>query len=98
MNNKNIAKEDINYGFMLIKHGKEAFCPFQPPIPTQGTMGGMGLMRLPCCTLCPLASLNEEKNIYKTVCGGFENKIDVTIEKIIPTKPMHIIGADVNNG
>lgn len=92
MSSKNVAKENPNYGFMLMKDGKESFCPYQPPVPTQGTMGGMNLMRLPCCTICPLASLNEETNMYKTVCGGFANVFEVVVEKIAPEKSLHIIG------
>lgn len=53
-------KETPNYGYVLFKDGKESFCPFQQPVATQG-MGGMGLMRLPCCTNCPMANLVEEE-------------------------------------
>lgn len=52
-------KENPNYGNVLFKDGKEVFCPFQPPVATQG-MGGMGLMRLPCCTNCLHANLEED--------------------------------------
>lgn len=53
-------KENASYGNVLFKDGKEVFCPFQQPVATQG-MGGMGLMRLPCCTNCPHANLEEDK-------------------------------------
>jgi hypothetical protein len=55
-------------------------------------MGGMGLMRLPCCTICPLASLDEDKAIYTTNCGASKNEIKVLVEKIAPEKSLHIIG------
>jgi len=58
-----------SYGFVLIKHSKEALCPYQQPIPTQG-IGGMGLMRLPCSTLCALANMDEIAQEYTAGCSG----------------------------
>lgn len=78
------ARFDANYGHVLVKDGKEAFCPYQQPIPTQG-IGGMALMRMPCSTLCPKAKIKEEfttgHKFYVVGCasngdsGDFEYKL-----------------------
>lgn len=75
-------KEDKNYGNVLFKDGRESFCPFQQPVATQG-MGGVGLMRLPCCTNCTLANLEkEEQTIYDIASGQKTAADNVVLEKI----------------
>jgi hypothetical protein len=65
---------DPNYGHVLVKDDKESFCPFQQVVPTQG-IGGMGLMRLPCSSICPKAKVKklelDEKYEYEysVLCG-----------------------------
>jgi hypothetical protein len=68
-------KFDPNYGHVLLKEDKEAFCPYQQVIPTQG-IGGMGLMRLPCSSICPKVKLKKIDEIeanyefeYSVMCG-----------------------------
>jgi hypothetical protein len=71
--------ENPNYGNVLVKDGKETFCPFQPPIPMPGENGGFTLMRLPCSTNCPHASLDEDTNEYVITCT--EQTVVFKIEK-----------------
>jgi hypothetical protein len=86
------ARYDNNYGYVLVKDGREAFCPYQQPIPTQG-IGGMGLMRLPCSTLCPQARIKinsefidgilTEQAHYEVGCSKTEYKISNPYLKIV---------------
>jgi len=83
------ARYDANYGHVLVKDGREAFCPYQQPIPTQG-IGGMGLMRLPCSTLCPKATIVNvgefldgvytEQSYYKVGCSSNKTEYKINIE------------------
>lgn len=84
MNHKFEVREDKNYGNVLFKDGRETFCPFQQPVPTQG-MGGMGLMRLPCSTNCPLANLENEKQEIYDVSNGTSSVSDNVLEKVFYT-------------
>lgn len=61
--------KSTNQGNVLFKDGNEAFCPFQQPLPTQG-ISGVGLMRMPCSTNCPMAYLEEESNEVHEVTTG----------------------------
>ncbi len=84
------ARYDANYGHVLVKDGKEAFCPHQQPIPTQG-IGGMGLMRLPCSTLCPKATIRTtgefvdgiyvEQTYYLVGCSSNKTEYKVNIQE-----------------
>jgi hypothetical protein len=78
MKDKYTIKKDTNNGNVLVKNGIDTFCPYQSaiPVPIQSAMGGMSLnlVRMPCSTNCPFASIvsdTEEKNaIYNTSCNG----------------------------
>jgi hypothetical protein len=89
------ARYDANYGYVLLKHGKESFCPYQQPLPTQG-IGGMGLMRFPCSTLCPQAKIKTnsefvdgiitEQTYYEVGCSKTEYKINAVNKTNIDEK------------
>lgn len=84
MNIKVSLKADPNYGYVLVKDGQEAFCPFQQPLPMQGKVGGMSLLRLPCCTVCPKATLTTLPLgglLYSTDCGAEATAYTVEVEK-----------------
>ena len=53
---------------VLMINGIQSFCPFVDPIPMQGQVGQIQLMRLPCNTACPHASVNEKE--YCITCSG----------------------------
>lgn len=53
---------------VLMINGIQSFCPFVDPIPVQSQMGQMQIMRLPCNTACPHATVNEEE--YCITCTG----------------------------
>jgi hypothetical protein len=57
------AKESI-----LEINGLQSVCPFVSAIPVQGQMGQVQIMRLPCSTLCPHASIYGET--YLMTCSG----------------------------
>lgn len=46
-------KENQNNDKVLFINGKEAFCPFAQPIKVPNSVGGIGIMRLPCQSGCP---------------------------------------------
>jgi len=83
--------DNPNYGSVLVKDGKETFCPFQPPIPMPGENGGFTLMRLPCSTNCPQARIYEELNEYEITCTHqkvvykFERQVEEEEEKKVFT-------------
>lgn len=81
MTHKYEIRDDKNYGSVLIKDGRETFCPFQPPVATQG-MGGMGLMRLPCSTNCPHANLKIQKNEVFEVTSNSMVQADSILENV----------------
>lgn len=73
---KGQQQEDI-----LFVDGKQSICPFTAPIPFQGNMGQLQIMRMPCCTLCPHAKMTE--NTWKISCGA--EILSFTLEKEEPT-------------
>ena len=90
--NNNVAAQHENYGYMLMKDGKESFCPFQQLFAYQTNLGGLGYTSRPCCTICPMASLDIEKGIYTTNCGASKNQFQVTVQNLPPVTTPHIIG------
>jgi len=60
--------ENPNYGNVIVKDGKETFCPFQPPIPMPGENGGFTIMRLPCSTSCPQCNIIDDL-VIEITCG-----------------------------
>ena len=70
-------------GTILVKDGKECYCPFVQPIITPGSMGGVQIMRMPCTTGCPHANYNEFKTTAQDVkefvitCTGTEQVFDI---------------------
>lgn len=57
-----------NSGYVLFIDGQESACPYQPPMMGQSPMGGAPqLVRIPCCTRCPLARITDG---YKTNAEG----------------------------
>ena len=41
--------------------GIQSVCPFTQPLMAQGNMGQVQILRMPCTSACPLASLSETK-------------------------------------
>ena len=54
---------------VLMINGIQSFCPFVDPIPMQGQVGQIQLMRLPCNTACPHARV-DDRNTYHITCSG----------------------------
>lgn len=68
---KGQQKEDVLY-----INGIQSICPYTAPIPFQGNVGQVQIMRMPCCTLCPLARIEEED--YIVSCGHSDKKYKLT--------------------
>jgi hypothetical protein len=73
---------------VLMIDGIQSICPFVDPIPMQGQMGQIQLMRLPCSSACPHAVVTEEE--YCISCSGklqvfeLEEEIKSDVLTIIP--------------
>jgi hypothetical protein len=67
-------------------NGFQSVCPYVAPLPFQGQMGQVQIIRMPCSTLCPHASIKE--NDYHITCGANHTltfKLEQNPE--IPAKP-----------
>lgn len=71
---KGQQKEDV-----LHINGTQSICPYTAPIPFQGNVGQVQIMRMPCCTLCPLATIEDED--YVVSCGHEEKRYKLTPKK-----------------
>jgi hypothetical protein len=67
----------------------QSACPFVQPIPMQGSVGQIQIMRLPCTNICPLAEYDNGGQ-WKTRCSNNlqifkleEEEKDVLDSKII---------------
>lgn len=52
---------------VLFIGGVQSICPFSAPLPFQGSVGQIQIMRMPCSTQCPHADCS--KDIYRINCG-----------------------------
>ena len=72
---------DKQNGYILTKDGRQTFCHKTPPIPTQGSIAGqLSLIRMPCCTNCPMANifeLEDGTSVYQTSCDGINNVFNI---------------------
>lgn len=59
---KGQQKEDV-----LLINDLQSVCPYTAPIPFQGNVGQVQIMRMPCSTLCPHAY--KTKTNYTITCG-----------------------------
>lgn len=67
---------------VLFIDGNQSVCPFTAPIPFSGSMGQVQIMRLPCNTLCPFASVQGDK--WVTKCTGEYDAHPLSKEPEIP--------------
>lgn len=58
---------------VLMINGIQSVCPFVDPIPMQGQMGQIQLMRLPCNTSCPHAYVSKDGSYHITCSGRTES-------------------------
>ena len=77
-------KEDI-----IMIDGNQSICPFTNAIPMQGQMGGFQIMRMPCSTLCPHASLKDNK--VSITCGGQLVELEIEAEDEEPKQDSKIL-------
>ena len=75
-------KEDV-----LEINGIDSVCPFVGGIPMQSNMGGLQILRMPCTTQCPHATVTSEGEFYIISCGSEKQKfaIEKNDEKQKPT-------------
>ena len=86
---KYTIKEGQQKEEIIMINGKQSICPFTNAIPMQGQMGGFQIMRMPCSTLCPHASLEDNK-VYIT-CGGQSIEFKIEAEDEEPNQDSKIL-------
>ena len=69
--------KDGNGFNVLIKDGKEAFCPYIPPLAMPDQFGGHNIIRLSCNTGCPHCTLTRNNGISIS-CGHSEQTFEFT--------------------
>jgi hypothetical protein len=74
---------------VLMINGNQSFCPFVDPIPMQGQVGQIQLMRLPCNTSCPHAKVEE--NIYTITCSGKAENLELSEEEKLKSDILTIV-------
>lgn len=55
---------------VLFIDGVQSICPFSAPLPFQGNVGQIQIMRMPCSTQCPLAFLHKTGGLYEINCAS----------------------------
>lgn len=58
---------------VLFINGVQSICPFSAPLPFQGSVGQIQIMRMPCSLQCPHAFLNGD--FYHINCGHSEKSV-----------------------
>ena len=74
------TQKDSNGFDVLLKNGKETFCPFQQPLQAQTSLGTVQLIRLPCSTQCALASKFED--MFEILCSSNTNGTQYELELV----------------
>jgi hypothetical protein len=77
---KGQQKEDV-----LTIDGLQSICPFTAPVPFQGNVGQIQIMRMPCTTLCPHAIVSDDKSNYIISCGNGRQSFQ--LENIVEEEP-----------
>jgi len=57
----------------IIRDGKPMYCPYQPAIPTQSSMGGIQLIKTECNSQCPHFNFDAIN-----IADGFEIEVNLT--------------------
>lgn len=81
---KYTLKKGQNQEDVLKINGIDSVCPFVGAIPLQGNMGGVQVLRMPCTTQCPHASVTSEADYYETTCGSTMRRLPITKEEEQP--------------
>lgn len=90
-------KENSNGDSVLFINDKEAFCPFAQPIKVPNSVGGIGIMRLPCQSGCPhfFVHDNEKDSQFcgvEITCSANKKSFAAEAERLQkPEKPTMII-------
>lgn len=78
MNTYEVKKGQQNE-LMLFINGLQSICPYVQPIPMQGSVGQVQIMRVPCTSNCPLVELGEEE--WTISCSSTPKTFKVIEEK-----------------
>lgn len=73
---KGQLKEDV-----LVINGNQSVCPYAAPLSFAGQMGQVQIIRMPCSTVCPHASvLGKDNEVYETTCGSKTKTFTIEVE------------------
>lgn len=72
---KGQLKEDV-----LVINGNQSVCPYAAPLSFAGQMGQVQIIRMPCSTVCPHASVTSEADYYETTCGSKTKTFTIEVE------------------
>lgn len=88
---KYTLKKGQNQEDVLKINGLDSVCPFVGAIAMEGNMGGLQLLRMPCTTQCPHASVQfQEKSgevFYNITCGNSYQSFAIQKEEEEKPKP-----------
>jgi len=64
-------------------NGIQSICPFTPALVVGGNLGQTQIIRLPCSTVCPFATLENENSQYLINCTGSAEWYEIEEQDII---------------
>ena len=68
---------------VLFINGMQSICPFTPALLVGGNLGQTQIIRLPCSTVCPFATVRQGVWQYIIGCNG--NDVVHSLKSIEPT-------------
>jgi hypothetical protein len=81
---KYTLKKGQNQEDVLVINGNQSVCPYAAPLSFAGQMGQVQIIRMPCTTQCPHASVTSEADYYETTCGSTMRRLPITKEEEQP--------------
>ncbi len=70
----------------------QSICPFTPALIIGGNLGQTQIIRLPCSTVCPFATLDYGDTVYRILCKGNSEILNLdTIEPIAENNSSKLI-------
>lgn len=76
---KYTVKKGQQNDLVLFINDLQSVCPFVQPIPMQGNMGQVQIMRLPCTSVCPMVEIGI--NEWTINCSSKPKTFDIQDEE-----------------
>lgn len=80
------AKKNQSGDLILTIDGVQSICPYVNPIPVQGNMGQVQIMRMPCTSACPHVQVenSDTRTTWSISCGHETKSFHVNFEQEQP--------------